>query len=291
MGASKTWYLIVISIKRNREWRKASKGKLSDEQLNELEIIDLGRSMVEALGASNQLELEDVHCVGLAELSTLVRCAWDVAGIDTYFRARAAGLVPRTDEEIDIIRQESGDAAVDAALQTWPSKCIETPNTRDCIRIDDNYISTLRVTELPERIRADQYISLQYKGKANSWNRMAMVGLSVSGNTETRNLLLGQSALINAQSALAGNHVVDNPHWRNKRRQLANQTQAMSTHSVSQHFNQLHTSVANSYPELKRNRSKLSAAIGADGFPNEVVRSPDRQFAAFISGCLGINRL
>lgn len=291
MGASETWYLIIITIKRSREWRRASKGKLSDEQLNDLPIIELGRSMVEALDASTLLELEDVHCVGLAELSTLVRCAWDVAGIDSYYRDRAAGRIPRTDEDIDRIRNESGSAAVDAALQTWPTTCIETPATGDCIKVDGNYISTLRVTALPERVRADQYLGLHYIGKAGSWNRMAMVGQSVSGNAETRNLVIGQSALVNLQAALFSNRVVQNPRWGNKRRKMADQAQEMSAHSISQQFNQLHSAVATSQRELKRNLRQLSAALNADGFPNEVVKVPDRQLAALISGCLGINRL
>jgi hypothetical protein len=290
-GAADSWYLIVITIKRTREWRSASKGKLSDEELYELPIIELGRALEESLGTSSMLGLQDVHCVGLAELSCIVRCSWDVVGIEQYYHDRATGKIPTTDEEIDRIRQEHGDDAVDAALQTWPSRIIETPGKGRCIRFDDNYIAVARTVELPERTRADQFMSLHYKARIGVWSRMAMVGQSVSGRAETRNLIIGESALLNMQTAFFSNRVVQNPRWRRKQQLLQQQSNQISAHTVAQQFNTLHTVVANSEREALRQLRELRAAIADNGHVADIVTPPDRQLAAAITGCLGINRL
>jgi hypothetical protein len=134
-------------------------------------------------------------------------------------------------------------------------------------------------------------MSLHYKARIGVWSRMAMVGQSVSGRAETRNLIIGESALLNMQTAFFSNRVVQNPRWRRKQQLLQQQSNQISAHTVAQQFNTLHTVVANSEREALRQLRELRAAIADNGHVADIVTPPDRQLAAAITGCLGINRL
>ena len=298
-GAAKAWYLIVLTIKRGKEWKKAQKGKLSDKQLYELPLVELGRSMVETLQSSATLELTHVRCLGLAELAMVVRCSWDVTSIGEYYMQLASGAIPRTDEEINVLREklvaeygkERGEEYVGYALRAWPEKLIAVSRDEGYVRMDDNYIGTLRVTRLPERIRADQFLALHYLMPKGMWTRQAMVGQSVSGDSETKQLIFGESALINWNNASRGGRIVTDPRYLRRRRALSQQAQQVSASSVSQHFNMLLPIVASSPTEFKLNHKRVKAAFNARGFHAELVRPPARLLSAAISGMLGANRL
>lgn len=290
-GGAETWYLIVLTIKRGKEWDQAQRGKLSSKQLYELPIVELGRSMIESLESSSILKLANVRCLSLAELATVVRCSWDVTGINDYYQRRAAGEIPRTDEEIDEMLEKHGEAYVSEALRALPERRIEISREGSYARFDDNYIATLRVTRLPQQTTAAKFMSLHYLAPGRGWTRQAMVGQSVSGDTETTQFILGESALINWHNATRGKRIVSDPRYVRQRQALSQQAQQVSAHSVSQHFNFLHVVVASSPSELRLQWKQRRAALIASGFQAEIVTPTYRILDAAISGMLGINRL
>jgi hypothetical protein len=290
-GAAESWYVIVITIKRTHAWNTARKGKLDDQQLYDLPIVELGRAMVETLQQSSLLELADIRCLSLAELSSMVRCSLDVADIDTYYNDRAAGRIPRNDEEIDALLAEYGEDYVNDILQAWPRECIETSKKEDYLKLDGNYITTLRVTQLPQQARADQFLALHYMLNKGQWSRQAMVGESASGSAETQQLIISQSAQISLNTAFKSNRVVTSPKFKKRQRELSQQVEQLSANSVSQHFNMLITVIAPDLVAMKKGRQKVISACAANNFKTEVIKGSAFQLDAGISGMLGINRL
>lgn len=296
-GVANNWYVIVVTIKRGLKRRAARKSRLSDKQLSAQPIIELGRSLVQNLRDNATLEMHDVHVLGLAELAYLVRSSWDVVGIHDYRRDRMNGLVPTTDEEIEAFVEKNKNPktgevrGLDAYLRAWPEKLIATSSKHSYIRMDDNYISTLRVTELPRRVRADQFMSLHYRVPRGIWTRSAMVGLAVSGATETNQLVISQSFFANVNGAFNQNNVVEHPNVTNRRRLLQEQAEQMSAHSISQHFNMLQTIVAPSEDDLISQRRDVKGKIETPGFPSDIVKTSFRQLPAAMSGMLAANRL
>lgn len=290
-GISKSWGVIVITIRRKRHWKAARKGKLTDQELYDLPLIELGRDLIESLEASNLLKLKNVHNPGLAELGCLVRCTWDVVGIEEYFEMRAAHRIPTTDEEIDAIREKYGDDKVDEALQCWPQRIVRVSDDGTMLQLDDNWIQTIRVTEMPKKVRADQFLSLQYLAGKGVWTRNAMVGEAVSGSIETTSSIYNASVLINVQQFVAGNRVVQNPKWARRRRDLEKQTEQVSQNSVAQHFNMLRGIISGSERTTGQQSRKLRAGMQAKNFKTEVIDTEAEQVDAAISALFAFNRL
>lgn len=291
-GGATNWFLIVLTIKRSRAWNSAKKGSLSSRQLYELPIVELGRSMVESLSSNSALGLRNVRPLGLAELASVVRSSWDVGpGINRYYTDRAKGLIPTTDEEIDAYRLEHGEEGINEFLQAWPTQSIVTTKEDDCLIMDGNWISTIRITKLPENVRSDQFLALQYTDKPGRWVRRAMVGQSVSGDSETNQLILSASFSTNFNNAFFGNRIVQNPKFTRKQRQLAQQTWEISANSVAQLFNDLLVVVSPSREETLASRKDVMGTLESAGFRCEVVKASARRLDAALSGSLGINRL
>lgn len=291
-GAAETWSVIAISIKRDRHlWRKAKRSGLTDDQLYELPIVELGRELVQALESSPTLGLDQVHIMGTAELAQFMRISLDVVNLEDYYHKRAIGQIPRTDEELDKLRKEKGDQVAAEALECFPDRETEIPRDGTWMKIDDTYIATVRVTKLPEKVRADQYLAIQHLPTVGTWTRQAMVGEGLSGATETRNLVVASSAHANVQAAFTKNRVVESPSWRKRRHNLSRQTEEISANSVVQHFNQLHPVLGTTPRQALKEAGRLVARLQASGWDAEIVAARGRQKDVVISGCLGANRM
>lgn len=291
-GAAETWHAVVLSIRRTYEWERAARGKVSGKDLYELPLADLARSMVQSLQSSSKLELGDVRCLGITELSSLVRCSWDAADINGYYKAQQAGEIPTTDEELDALQlRQKGTKPSINLLRPFPEQRVTVHGKKGYVQFDNNFIAVVRVTQLPERIRADEFKSLHAIMPAGTWVRQAMVGSSVSGGAETTQYILGQSAMLNLTKAFKGNRIVADPRDKRKQKALADQANQLSVHSVSQHFNMLFAIVATDPDTLQNNISDLRAALLTRGFKTDNVKATARLVPAVISATLGINRL
>lgn len=299
MGGASNWFLIVLSIKRPLAFRWAQfiarltrrDLKLNSEKIYDLPILELGRSLVETLSHSTLLELRDTHCLTLPELGQMVRSSWDIANMPQYFQEQAEGIIPTTDEQIDEwIRQNPGKDYA-SYLKAWPQKIIKTSKKDNYIQMDDTYISTLRVTGLPRRMRSDQALSIHSRIPPGMWTRQAFVAESVKGRVETQQLVYGTSLLMNLQQAFMSNRMVEDPFIRDKKNELAKQTDMISAHSISQYFNGVYPVLATSPEALRDHRKKLRGILSNVGFKTEIVKGSVLQREAGITGMLGINRL
>lgn len=289
-GAAETWHLIVLSIRRTYDWDRAARGKVSSKELYELPLADLARSLVQSLQSNPVLGLGSVRCLGTAELASEVRCGWDFVGIKEYYRAQENGEIPTSDEEIDALITKGEKFDINR-LRPLPEHHIKVNGKEGYAQFDGNYLAVVRVTQLPGRVRADEFKALHAIMPAGVWVRQAMVGSSVSGDAETTQYILGQSARLNLNKAFKGNRIVADPRDKRKQQALAEQADQLSIHSVSQHFNMLFTIVAADPDLLRRQTSELRARLLTRGFRSEQVKATARIVPAVISGILGVNRL
>ncbi len=290
-GGATNWFMIVLTIKRPWSLRFRRKPKLSSKELYDLPILELGRSLVDSLQSSTLLGMKNVHCLSLPELAYMARSAWDVTNLNDYFDAQISGEIPLTDEQIDEWRKANPKKDVNIVLKAWPQKRVVISSKHNYIRVDDTWISMLRVVELPKRMRSDQALALHSRMPPGLWTRQAVVAESVSGRAETNQLVIGTSALMNLQSAFMANRVVENPFLNMKKRELSKQTETISAHSLAQHFNMIVPILASSEEELLTQRKIVRGVLNALQLRAVVVEGAYLQREAFISGAFGINRL
>jgi len=310
--AAELWSFIVITIKRRRKW-----GNLTNQEISETPIIELGRALIEGLRENGNLGLQDVHSPSLPEAALIARSSWDVVTIKDYFRSRENGEIPTTDAEVDAILEQYAEEArvkadgekskrkreailaagitdgareVDRLLAAWPQKCIETDAENSFLRFDDNYVAVLRVTELPKHFRSDQIMSIHSLVKKH-WTRFAFVSESTSGEAQSNILLYQASALENFNRAFYGRRVVKDPRRFAQSRNVMDQLEHMSVNTIAQMANGLITIVERDPHRLKRAVKSVKARYGRVGFKTEQVTGPARLIDYFFSGALAANRV
>ena len=302
MGGTKDWQLIVITIKRSWATRLRSrtaqsrKKRANNQQLINLPIIELGRTLVHDLSNAPSLGLKDVHVLGFAELTEIVRVSWDAFGANKYFQAKSVGQAPSTDDDIDRFMELHKDnkdlpKLLDGFLQPLPKRIVRIHRKKKCVQFDENYISVIRITRLPERIRPDQFRELQYRLSSYGWIRRAMVAESVSSDKETRQALIGQSALINLEQALNSKKIVQDPRIAVRRRKKQAQTNIISAQSIAQLFNNLWPVVCNDLNSVPMAHQQILGILRGAGFRAKVVSQSALYVDAAISGLFGANRL
>lgn len=291
-GAGRSIAVVKLTIKRDRKfWRRAKGGKFSNEELYDLPVVELSRSMAESLATNSLFEFQRVKVLGLADLAEMQRCALDVVDIQQYYADRQAGIVPRTDDEIDAIVKNEGVKGLNARLQCWPRDSIEIGPDGKWMRIDGTYFAVMRVKQMPERVRADQFLNIHFLAPKGVWTRIATVGQSISGSTETRNLIIQSSALLNFQQAMYANRIVDDPRRRRKRERVSSQTEELSANTIAQFFNILIVVAAGSERDVLRQRRVMKANFLDAGFVTHDIDDVTHIQNAVLSGVLGVNRL
>ena len=291
-GAGRSTGVIKLTIKRDRRaWRKAHGGRFSNEELYDLPIVELSRAMADALATNSLFAFQNVKVLGLADLAELTRSALDVSDIQEYYAERQAGNIPQTDDEIDEIVAREGVTGLNARLQCWPRDSIELGKDGKWMRIDGTYFSVLRITQMPRRARADQFLNLHFLAPSGVWTRIATVGQSISGNTETRNLIIQSSAMANFQQSFFSNRIVDDPRKRRRRQQVESQTEEISANTIAQFFNILVVVAATSERDAIHQRRLMKVNLQDAGFDAQNVDDVTHLQNAVYSGVLGVNRL
>jgi hypothetical protein len=291
-GAGRSIAVVKLTIKRDRKfWRKARGGKFSNEELYDLPVVELSRAMADALSSTSLFGFENVKVLGLADLAETQRCALDVVDIQQYYADRRAGLIPTTDDEIDAIVEKEGTAGLNKRLQCWPREEIVIGPDGKWMRIDKTYFAVLRVKQMPQRVRADQFLNLHYLAPSRVWTRIATVGQSVSGSAETRNLIIQSSALANFNNAFYANRIVEDPRRRRRQQQVGAQTEEISANTIAQFFNILVVVAASSERDVLRQRRTMKGNLMDAGFETHEVDDVTHIQNAVFSGVLGINRL
>jgi hypothetical protein len=293
LGGGRRFSIFEIVVKRDRkQWRSAERGKQSDQDLLDLPIVELAENTAAALRSDPRFGFDEVKVLGLADLAEMVRCSWDVVNIQSYYLDRALGKVPTTDEQIEEYVAEHGTEGLDEYLACWPRDSVEIGPKGQWLRIDDTFFASLRISQLPRnRARADQFIGLNSIGGAGVWTRYATVGQSVSGDTETRNLVYQTALTESLRRAFSDGQIVDDPRKRRRRSNLMNQTEQISTHSIAQNFNIVFTVAADSASTALKQRRNIKASLRRKGFIAVEIDEPSRVLSGVVSGAFGISRL
>lgn len=297
MGGTKSWQLIVVTIKRSWATRiRTRASRVTNRQLTNLPIIELGRTLVQDLSNATSLGLKDVHVLGLAELAEVFHVSWNPFGTEQYFKAKSQGLIPTTDDDIDRFRElHKGDKnlpkLLDGFLQAYPKRIVRIYRKKKCVQFDENYISVIRITRLPESIRPDQFRELLYKLSRYGWIRRAMVAESVSSDKETRQLMIGQSMTLNLEEAMNNKKIVRDPRLARRRQKKQEQTNVISSQSIAQLFNYLWPVVCSNLDNVDKANQDIIGLLRGFGFKAKVVSQPALLVDASISGLLGANRL
>jgi hypothetical protein len=291
-GGSRSIGIVKLTIKRDRSaWRRVKSGKITDEELYDLPVVELSRAMADSLATNTMFGFTRVQVLGLAELADFMRASIDVTDIQQYYADKAAGKIPSTDEDIEKIVESEGVVGLNERLQCWPREEIEIGPKGKWVRIDNTYFATLRVTATPKRVRADQFLNLHFLAPPGVWTRIATVGQSVSGETETRNLIYQNSMLLNFQSAMYSNRIVEDPRRRRRRQQVDSQTEEISAHTIAQYFNILVVVAASSERDVLKQRRAMRGSLLDAGFETQFVDEVPHVMDALHSGVLGVNRL
>ena len=313
--AAEIMSFITITIKRRRKWKNL---RLTNDQIAETPIIELGHALIEGLRESSNLMLQDVHSPSLPDSALMARSSWDVFGIEDYYRRRANGEMPRTDDEVDAIIESYVEAAlakakaasitserklrtiaakaqmegareVDRLLAAWPQERIETDGKEDFVRFDNNFIAILRVTELPKQFRSDQIMSLHWRVKKR-WTRFAFVSESISGDAQTTMLTYKASALENFNRAFYGRRIIRDPRRTNRSKEVMGELEQMAVNTIAQMANGLVTIVESDPRRLRRAVKEVKAKYKSIGFKTEQVKGSARLIDYFFSGALAANR-
>lgn len=293
-GATTNWYLIVVTIKRDSSSKRALSGKMSNRQIANMPVIRLGQSLSEALKRSPILQMHDAHCLGVAELSSLLRAGWDIASIHEHNEAKFRGDVPGDDENF-IERIEGKNQTYPEVSQAFPQKVISVHQGESIpwyLRIDDNFIATLRFEQIPkDQSHVAQFLALHFETPLSVWTRMSEVGQSVSGEMESKLLYHQRSLLENFDRVVSGRNVLADPAKKLRRRRDAQTNEAIAAHSVAQHYHKLCSVVATSIEELEDAVHELKGVFESRGFNANLVPDPERQLDAFVTATYAINRM
>ncbi|MEO5949429.1 MAG: hypothetical protein ABIP74_03425 [Candidatus Saccharimonas sp.] len=311
-GATENWSLIVITIKRTSKSRAAEQGKLDHNALYNLPVLKLGRELVEMLSTSPRLGFSDAHILKPHELFLLIRLSWDVVGIQDFYTTyydlvdRYEGLKKKLvqefeqlteDPETDTDDLETRLADLDRQMlnelteitSCWPSSIISEDD--EVIRMNDNYISVLRVDETPEFVVDSEYLSQLEEIPFGHWIRRFIGGESISGSKETYAIMGKQATTAQVEGLLSEKLIVSHPKMRRLQERLANQADLVSNHSIAQLFGEYWAVVADSSEACTEQRGKLSSRLSARGFMTRVVDVPALHVDAVLTATLGTFRM
>ncbi|MBW4078797.1 MAG: hypothetical protein HIU84_09910 [Acidobacteria bacterium] len=311
-GAKDPWGLIVITIRRGGEWRGVNKGKLSDDELNNLPVLELGRNLVEDLQANELLGLSDVHILKPHELYLLTRISWDVFGIQPFnklyhelllqYAAQTVHDISNArvendnnqlgEREIAEITVENDRLMFDelkARSSNWPREIVSVSKT--CLRMDKNFISVIRVDEVPKAIHQHEYLTQLRMRPLGQWTRRCYGGESVSGELETIAILGKQAQAQSWFGLIADKLSVAHPKMEAIQQELANKARLASHYTIAQ-LSSKYWAVVSSSERLNRKETKaLKADLKARGFKSRVVDEPALHIDAFLTAALGAARM
>lgn len=291
-GVVDSWQLLMPTVKRTREMKKAVNNKLDEESLYDLRLVQMGRMTVQAIDDCG-MNVRNVHCLSYIELCQLICAGWNVR--DLSF------LNYPVDWEIEVVTQDDVDdptshyVAGDLGTVKEPFPVYPTQEIRvysDCICMDGNWISSFMLTRQPEQFHnSDVQRAYHDESPAGVWSSMASAGETISGAIQTNMLVYGQRLGNAVGSWWNPDPDIEHPKKRRKRQALQSETEVLSMASLAQRFNDVGTVVAPTREAMVRNRSTVMASLQNRGYKCRLVRRSALQMAAAITGIYGINRL
>ncbi len=303
-SATRNWQLLVISFQWKTVAQRALGGKLDSQQISDLPLIELGRTLHQELASIRGLELQNPRVMGPIELSEFIRCSLGVgvASSDSYYADKAKGAIVQDEDELEVITAEmvqqhpdaytkSDIGTINSDLRTWPNKHIIVKSDR--ILIDDTWFMSVRFTMTPEVEHPSRAQLVHFAVPAGEWNSFAAVSVRTSGAIDTNMLMTKETAKRSLEEYRTRRKMIVNPKYR-RRQQLADvNLQQVSLASTNQRYLPIAVLTAPAdKPRLLDKRFKAyRVSMKNQGIRVAKIKGRFRMLDAVITGTLGVNRL
>lgn len=310
-GARETWGLIVVTIHHGGGWKGIKKDKLDNDELDNLAVLELGRSLVDGLKASELLGLSDVQILKPTQHYRLVRASWDVFGIGPFndvFDELDLKYKAKTIRELAEIQNASEEALtalqvaevevnndrlmlkeLQAVVNIWPEEIVSVSD--QCLRMDNNYITVIRIDETPKEISEDEYLSQLRLIPLGEWARRCYGGEAISGDGVSTAILVQQVQTTSWLDTITDNLSFKIPKLEAFKQELRDKSQTASRYSIAQLSSKYWALVAPSEQLSKARTKKFIATLRARGFKSRVVKRPVLHVDAFLTAALGAARM
>lgn len=298
-GPAENWELFVVTFKWGKEYTRIDKGKMTEEELYESPLIQLGRVLLEELANVPRLGLQNPRIMGPAELALFIRSCLAPFELDSYYEARVNGEVPRSDEDVVFVTQEMIDAEPDrfqqsdlntiTNLNVWPIHEIEVHHDR--VRLDGSWFMVVREVQKPRLEGEDTAQAVHFTMPNGSWDSFAEVCEKTSGEAETRQIMLQESARQSMYRLMNQDRVVEHPKHRRRRLRYEQEVNRVSANSINQRFHRIRVVTAPTSKLLDGEYNKLRSRVAPQGVKLRPVKGRARMIDALVTGLLGANRL
>lgn len=298
-GASGNWMMLVVTFKWTDEWKRAARGKISEEQIHELPLIDLGRALVEELSKVTDMGIQNPRILPPVELAHFLKCALTVNGIEEFHQARANGLVPTTDEEL-LVSSEDVEHEPDLYTQedigrikpmqwVWPTESIEVKQDR--LRIDNTWFMVIREVQVAEIERTDSAQLVHSVMPIGTYDSFAAVSQKTWGEAEARKDMFMETIRRSKEESYDRNKIVHHPRTRRQKRAREQHLEQITVNSINQRYHRIRVLTATTSDGLDRQFRDLSAGVSVLGVRLKPVTGRARLVDALITGLFGANRL
>jgi len=298
-GAAENWELFVVTFKWGQESSRADKGKMSEEELYDRPLIDLGRALLEEVSNLERLGLQNPRIMGPAELAFFIRSCLAPFELDKYYQSRREGVIPLTDDEVFYVSQEMIDDHPElwgqddlnsiTNLDVWPVREIEVLHDR--IRLDDSWFMVIREIQKARLEATDTAQAVHYTMPFNSWDSFAEVCEKVSGEVETRQIMFQESARQSLYRMMNRDRVVEHPKHRRRRLKYEEAINRASANSINQRYHRIRVLSAPTSDKLDTQLKLLRSRVAPQGVRIRPVKGRARLIDGVITGLLGANRL
>lgn len=282
-------FMAVITVKRPSKWRKRKMMKkgLSEKDLYNAPIARMARTFVTDL---EQVGVKDARWLGMSELTALFRRSHDVAHLDEYYTARAEGLVPKKDDDI----QHNEHGVVTSELRYLPEGKVAVG--KDWINIGGTLHRTLRITQLPQQVLPNLIHVIYGATSGNDttvrgWSAISLSGETISGQAEYRRFTWGMT-LRRSLNRARGQKIYRPPSDRDKERDLERrQTDMYRSGSVGQKCNIFATVSGSTLEEVEEMQHQVEKVIRGRSGRIQVVRGESRQLRAMQTATMAANQM
>ena len=287
--AADTHALIVLTIKREGEWKPVERGQATHQEIYNLPVYRLGRALVDSLRASDW-DFGRVEILRAHQLFLVCRRSWDVFGIGDFYETYNAFVQEFTDQSGHITDALQLFEALRAHLSEWPERVVRAEH-KDALQMDDNFITVLRITGVPQVMRDDTALALRQQMGDGAWVRYWIGGESASGQTLQMQVWSNQSASDSVSGAFFDIFTRELPSTKRRRERLAQQAESLEQVSVAQKMQRFVAIITSEHRWSEEYYGKVVALLKTQGFTCEVVSVRAELLNAVLTSTLAVPRM
>lgn len=283
-GMVTDWSLFVITIHRDKKTsRMMANQEVDEDALYNLPVLMLARGLVDRLSSSPVLRYDSVDIVKEHELCILVRQAWDIAGIQGFYETIAQKQRAFDD---GLITEEQFAEYLWTEVGCLP-RTVRSPDKQYMVA-DGNFISVMRIEELPEYVYPSVENSMLRLGAADVWLRQASVGVSSSASAERTRIYGKKATSANLFTAFLSWLSIVPDFVENQQDELNEQSQQLRQVALVQRYERYSALVATAHARLFQARVEYISVLKGARYKPEVVELTSLHQDKLLAAILGI---